>query len=352
MKSLDPQISSNVIRQLLILSVILFLIGLITVNLSNFLPSLLGAITLYIIARDWNFKLVEKKKWKPWISALFIITVCLVVVVLPMFFVVDLLVHKIGNAQNYSGQLNDFFIKIESYIRTKTGYEILTAENVGKITTYATKASTSILNTTINTITVIAAMFFILYFMLAKARLFERMLASISPFKKSNSEKMSQKFRKMVIANAVGIPVVALGQAIVALIGYYIFGAPSPILLFVFTFIGAMIPIVGAAIVYVPVGIYMLAIGDNNGIWLMLYCMVIVGTVDNVMRFTLLKKLENIHPLNTVFGIILGLKVFGFLGLIFGPILVSITALLIQIYSDEFSDRNIPIENSEEKGEN
>jgi predicted PurR-regulated permease PerM len=117
-----------------------------------------------------------------------------------------------------------------------------------------------------------------------------------------------------VIANAVGIPVVALGQAIVAVIGYLIFGAPSPLLLFALTFIGSMIPIVGAAIVYVPVGLFMLASGDTvGGIGVILFGLVIVGLVDNILRFTFLKKLENIHPLNTVFGIILGLKIFGFL---------------------------------------
>jgi predicted PurR-regulated permease PerM len=83
----------------------------------------------------------------------------------------------------------------------------------------------------------------------------------------------------------------------------------------------------------------MLANGDTTGgAGVIVYGMLIVGLVDNILRFTFLKKLENIHPLNTIFGIILGLKIFGFLGLIFGPILVSITILLMQIYADEFSD--------------
>lgn len=62
--------------------------------------------------------------------------------------------------------------------------------------------------------------------------------------------------------------------------------------------------------------------------------------VDNIMRFTFLKRIENIHPLTSVFGIILGLKIFGFIGLIFGPILLSITILLIKVYHDEFSESN------------
>ena len=63
------------------------------------------------------------------------------------------------------------------------------------------------------------------------------------------------------------------------------------------------------------------------------------------MRFTLLKKIEDIHPLISVFGIVLGLKIFGFIGLIFGPILLSITILLIQVYYDEFTEVNETKEN-------
>ena len=62
----------------------------------------------------------------------------------------------------------------------------------------------------------------------------------------------------------------------------------------------------------------------------------VIGTVDNVLRFTLLKKLGNVHPLTTVFGVIIGLNLFGFIGLIFGPLLISLFMLLLKIYSSEF----------------
>ncbi len=154
----------------------------------------------------------------------------------------------------------------------------------------------------------------------------------------------------MIIANAIGIPVVAFGQGLAALVGYLIFGAPSVILLFALTTIASMIPIVGGALIYVPVALFMIAEGDTvSGVGLAIYCLVVVGLIDNVLRFTLLKKLEDIHPLNTVFGIILGMNLFGFMGLVFGPILVSVTLLLIQIYRDEFSDEdNVVIASDEE----
>lgn len=186
-------------------------------------------------------------------------------------------------------------------------------------------------------------MYFVLYFMLEKPRQFENMLRNAAPLKRSNITLIGEKMRKMIIANAIGIPVVALGQGLVALVGYFVFGAPSPILLFALTFVGSMLPIVGAAIVYVPICVFMIAEGQMGpGIGLLVYCLVVVGLTDNLLRFTLLKKLENIHPLNTVFGIIMGMNLFGFMGLIFGPIVVSLTVLLIQVYHDEFNDDDTP----------
>lgn len=332
-------ISNNKIRQLLMLAVILILLGIILFSLSEFLPALLGAITLYILFRNLNFKLTEERNWKRWGAALFIILVSLVVIIIPLYFIVNLLVEKIGSAQMYAGQFNTFIEKVQLYIQEKLDINVLSPENRQKIADYAQKGSSTILNTTLNALTTVIAMFFILYFMFVNSRLFERALVRISPFKRANGDKIGNKFRRLVIANAVGIPLVALGQAIVALISYYIFGAPSPILLFALTFVTSMIPVVGASIVYVPVGIYMMASGETSGgLGIILYGLIVVGTIDNILRFTLLKKLEDTDPLTTVFGIILGLKIFGFIGLIFGPIMVSLTFLLMQIYGDEFTE--------------
>lgn len=268
-----------------------------------------------------------------------IIVATLVLLILPIYFIIDLLVEKLGNANAYMSKFNAFIDKIHDFVYDKVKIDILSQENVDKLKASAGKFSTTALSSTFNTLTVVASMYFILYFMLDRPRFFERLLRGSAPLKKANITLLGEKIRKMVIANAIGIPVVAIGQGLIALIGYFIFGAPSAILLFALTAVASMIPIVGAAIVYVPVCIFMIAEGNTGaGIGLAIYCLVVVGLTDNVLRFTLLKRLEDIHPLNTVFGIILGLNIFGFMGLIFGPILVSITILLIQVYRDEFAD--------------
>lgn len=337
------QISGEKIKQVFLILIIVALLALIVGNLTMFIPSLLGALTLYVVCRQLNFYLQETKEWKPVWASLFIIFLSLIILIIPVYLLGDMIVEKLGDSKEYMAKFDVFLDKIEKYVYSKTKIDILSGDNMKKVQDFAAKTSTSALSGTFNTLSIIISMFFMLYFMLEKPRLFERVVSSAMPLKKANISLIGQKFRKLVIANAVGIPVVALGQGIVALIGYLIFGAPSPVLLFALTAVTSMIPIVGGALVWLPVGIYMIAEGDTTGgIGIMIYCLIVVGLTDNVLRFTLLKRLENIHPLNTVFGIIMGMKLFGFMGLVFGPILVSMTVLLLQVYRDEFSEDDTP----------
>lgn len=339
----NEQISSVKIKQVFLLAIILILAALICYNLALFIPSVLGAITIYVVCRKYNFYLQEEKKWKPWLASLTLMFASLIILILPIYFIGDLLIEKLGNAQAYMDKFNVFLEKIHTYIFDKVGFDILSKENMDKLKSSVGQFSTKALSGTVNTLTVVMSVYFILYFMLAKPRLFERILSSSAPLKRSNVSMIGEKMRKLIMANAIGIPVVALGQGVVALVGYFIFGAPSAVLLFALTAAASMIPVVGAAIVYVPVCVYMIAEGNTGaGLGLAAYCLIVVGLTDNVLRFTLLKKLEDIHPLNTVFGIIMGMNLFGFMGLVFGPILISLTLLLIQVYRNEFSDDDTP----------
>ncbi|WBV59179.1 AI-2E family transporter [Chryseobacterium camelliae] len=356
MMNKDKQISSVAIKQVSLLAIILILTGLICFNLSLFIPSVLGAITIYVVCRKYNFYLQEEKKWKPWLSSFVLMLASLIILILPIYFIADLLIEKLGNAQAYMDKFNVFLEKIHSYIYSKTEFDILSKENMDKLKSNVGQFSTKALSGTFNTLTVVLSMYFILYFMLEKPRFFEKIISSSAPLKRANVSLIGEKMRKLIIANAIGIPVVAMGQGLVALVGYFIFGAPSPVLLFALTAAASMIPVVGAAIVYVPICIFMIAEGNTGpGVGLAIYCIVVVGLTDNLLRFTLLKKLEDIHPLNTVFGIIMGMNLFGFMGLIFGPILISLTLLLIQVYRNEFSEENIPdlkLPDSDEETEN
>jgi len=74
----------------------------------------------------------------------------------------------------------------------------------------------------------------------------------------------------------------------------------------------------------------------TKAVIILLYGLIIIGTTDNVFRFWLQKKIGDVHPLITVFGVIVGVSLFGFIGLIFGPLLISLFILLMRIYYAEF----------------
>lgn len=149
---------------------------------------------------------------------------------------------------------------------------------------------------------------------------------------------LSEETDTMIRANAIGIPLLAIIQGFVAALGYFIFGIKEFGVWGFLTGVASLIPIVGTGIIWVPLTIYLLAVGHTwQGIGLGIYSLAILTNVDYVARITLLRKIGDVHPLITIFGVIVGLSLFGFLGLVFGPLLISYFILLIKIYRNEFN---------------
>jgi predicted PurR-regulated permease PerM len=136
------------------------------------------------------------------------------------------------------------------------------------------------------------------------------------------------------------------------MLGYYIFGINDYGVWGFVTGIASLIPIVGTGLVWLPLTIYLLSTGQNwQGVGLGIYSLAIITNIDYVARITVLRKIGDVHPLITIIGVIVGLSMFGFLGLIFGPLLVSYFIVLVTIYRNEFYAEPIPPLHEELGGE-
>jgi predicted PurR-regulated permease PerM len=125
-------------------------------------------------------------------------------------------------------------------------------------------------------------------------------------------------------------------------LGYWIFGVKEFALWGFITGVCSVIPIVGTGLVWLPLTVYLFAIGNTwQGFGLGLYSLIILSNIDYIARITILRKIGDVHPLITIFGVIIGLSMFGFLGLIFGPLLISYFILLVKIYRNEFAATDI-----------
>ena len=333
------------IRQLSFYLLLIFLGVFLFLQMQQFLPSFLGAITFYILSRSSMLTLVEKKKWRKSRAATLILIVSFLVVVVPLGFSINILSSKFGYAVGHSNQILSAITIFVKSIELKFHIQILTDENLNNLKGTSTKFIAGIVKTTFNSITTVLVMYFILYFMLVSRKELEKWVYQYIPLSKENVTTIGREMKNLVISNAIGIPLVAFMQAIVGLIAYLFLGVNDVWFWFVFTCIASMLPLVGSALAYVPLSIVLYVNHHNwQAIVLLIYGVAIIGTVDNVFRFMLQKKMGDIHPLVTVFGVIIGINLFGFIGLIFGPILISMFMLLVKIYMNEFVIKTIPAE--------
>lgn len=306
-------------------------------ELAIFIPAFLGALTLYSLLKQPLQRIVKKYKINVTLAVLLLLFTTVVVIVLPFLFSFQLLYNKLGTAvNNYNTVLvaaDNLLTKIEE----KYKIEILSQENITNVTTSLTSLLSKTLGATINAIIGIVLMYFILYFMLKNSKSVDIWVYKNLPLHRENKKLLMQELDVLIKSNAIGIPLTALLQAVIALIAYTIIGINDVGFWFAITFIAAMIPFGGAALAYVPIAILLFNNGmHTKAIFLLLFGFLIVGSADNVFRFLLQKKMGNMHPVITVLGVIIGLNLFGFMGLIFGPIMVALFVLLYKVYKKEF----------------
>lgn len=333
---------NNRLRQVILLAVILLLAILFIKHFYVYLPGVLGTITLYILSRELYFKLVEKKKWKPGWTAFLYIIFYTIIIGLPVYFAFVLVSPKLTALFNNPEEITVAIKTFSGKIQQATGFEALSDENIKAVSQKLANSVPKVLSVTVNLITNLLLMFFVLYYMLVHGKKTEAFLNNTIPLKKKNLSMLGTETKVMIKANAIGIPLLAIIQGIVGLLGYWIFGIKEFALWGFVTGVCSVIPIVGTAIVWLPLTIFLFATGNTwQGFGLGLYSIIVLSNIDYIARITVLKKIGDVHPLVTIFGVIIGLSMFGFLGLIFGPLLISYFVLLVKIYRNEFNAEEI-----------
>ncbi|MCK0123449.1 AI-2E family transporter [Gelidibacter sp. F2691] len=331
------QLSPKLIRQLFTILLMLFMGSLIFIELLPYLTGVLGAITIYILFRKWMATLVKKRKWNPSMAALLIMFISFVGILVPMAGIVWMLSNKIGRAVNNSEQVITAFKEQLSSVQHYVGFDIGSNIDTGAITGWVSTNLQNLVGGTFNAFIAIGLMYFMLYYMLTNRRELRESLTDYIPLDNYNLNEIGLEIQKMVRSNAIGIPLVAIAQGIIALIGFLIFGIDEPFFWFVIVTIGSMIPFVGTLIGILPVFLISLSSGDTFQAWaILIYGFVVVGSTDNIIRLYVLKKLDDVHPLITLIGVIVGVPIFGFIGLIFGPLLISLFLALVAIYKREY----------------
>jgi predicted PurR-regulated permease PerM len=197
--------------------------------------------------------------------------------------------------------------------------------------TYAVKETADFI---ISLVLIIFSMFF--FFVDGKNIL--KRFSSLSPLPSKYDQEIFSKFREVSYTTFISTFVTAAAQGVIGAIGFAIIGFPV-FLAGILVALLSLLPYLGSMIFYVPVGLYYLAVGRTwEGIFILLWGFLIIGTVDNIIRTYMIRGKVAVNPIFAFFSILGGIILFGFWGMVLGPLIIALAVTVFHIYEIEFSD--------------
>lgn len=332
------KLSPRLVRQLFILLIILALGSLILGEIIPYMSGVLGAITFFILLKGLMRSML-KRGWNATLSVSLLMLGSFILILVPVLGIVLMLSSKVSKAIQNSEKVVEAAKAQLVQLEKMAGFKLAGKIDSAAVTDWLSNNLQGLAGGTFEVFIAVSIMYFLLYYMLLNQKQLTLSMETYIPIDVENLKLIASESAKKVRANAIGIPLVALIQGVISLIGYWIFGVPEAMFWFVITAIGSMIPFVGTAIGFIPVSLLLYYQGDTaSAIGVILYGLIIVGSSDNIIRLLLLKRMANEHPLITLIGVIIGVQLFGFIGLIFGPLLLSLFLLIVMIYKKEYGE--------------
>lgn len=320
-------------RNNIILVSIIVLACFLLYALSELFSSILGAIVLFTIFRPFYLYMVERRKFNTTLAALVIIFISLIVIVIPFLSLSIMVIGKIGGINREALPIEQWTAKIDAFTGANLNQPHFAEDTLQKLGAYAADLFPSLLSSAASIILTLLVMYFLMYFMFTQMREFETGLLKYAPFREQHALKFAQALRNATYSNVLGQGIIAITQGVLLAMGFYAFEIPDAIFWGVIGCFLSFLPVVGAPTMCIPAAIIFFASGHNvKGVLILAYGLLFIGNVDNVLRVVINKRVGNTHPIISIIGAFIGLPLFGILGLVFGPVLLSYFLLLLEIY--------------------
>ena len=310
------------------------LLCLIVYELRYFSSSLLGAFTLYILLRK-PFILLLEKGWNRSLTTAMLVALTFIIVFIIGGGLAGVVYAKIKDFRPQT--IIENIRLFHDTIFQKFGYTIFPEGIVEKGAQWLGSVLPGVLSATGSVIANVILMAFLLFSMLYGSEKFEQGIDDFLPISLDNIQLLKKETNHMIISNAIGIPMIMTLQGSLSGLAYWFTGAGDPIIWGLLTGFAGLIPVVGTVVVWIPLSLNLLIGGFIwQGIALLIYGVCVISLIENGFRMIFLKKYANVHPLIPLFGVILGINLFGFWGIIFGPLVISGFLLLVKIFHSEF----------------
>jgi len=338
-----------------LLIVLFFALYLAYQILRPFIDVLVFAIVLASIFYPVQLFLLRLYKGRSSLAALTIVFIITFVIAIPVFFFISALVTqgldsinkinewiKAGNLQKlmedprvlaYQAWLQERFPALDITKLDIAGNLLQVSKNVGQ---FILSKGASILGNVATLVYDFFLMIFIVFFLVRDGWEMVEQGRFFSPLRKDQEDRILDGIRVVARSVLLGTFITALAQGLVGGIGMSLVGIPG---LFWGTVMGfsSLIPVVGTSLVWIPSVLYLVLLGHwKSGVFLALWCILLVGSLDNFLRPYLMKGKAQMSAFYIFLAIIGGVQHFGLLGILYGPLILSFAMIMLYIYGVEY----------------
>ena len=320
--------------------ILLGIVGLtVLVMFSPFFKLIAFGGILAVLFNPLKMKISKYVKWDA-VSSLITLVLAGIIIIVPVYIIGQLVFNEIYSvySQASHGLLDlsqsSFMAHLPPSIQTYANEFLANAGQ--KISDYAGNAFTALTGIVSNIAGFIVSFIlvaFTMYYFLRDGQKFRSFMEEIFPLSHKNEELLVAKLESAINGVVQGSFTVALLQGFVSTIGFFIFGVPQPLLWGVFTVLAALVPTVGTLCSLVPAILYLYISGHTAaGVGMTIWAFASIQGIDNFISPKVIGKKANLHPLLTLFSILGGITMFGYLGFLLGPIIMSMFMALLDMY--------------------
>ena len=294
------------------------------------------------------YKKINQELRRPNLSAVLTVFLVLLIIIIPLWFFGQLLFNELVDVYNKFrlGELS--FSQAALFGKLPPEWQSLlgavsndTAAIFSKFTASTFGFVQQLLS---NLATFFLSMFmlvFMAFFMIRDSEKIKATLADLSFLPEHYERQLIEKVEGAISGVLKGSFLIALIQGTAGVIGFWLFGLPQPLLWGAATVVSSMVPNVGTSLVLVPAVAYLFFTGHNpQAIGLGVWGALVVGVVDNLVWPKLASRNLKMHPVLALLAVVGGLQIFGVLGFLFGPIIVSVFIALVDIYRFDLRGRS------------
>lgn len=285
---------------------------------------------------------LNKRRFPNWLASLTTLFFFIVVLCIPLLLIgyvvfneSQSLYNAISSSENGIPFISSIGNKINQILPTGISFDI--NEKVSNFVSFLTNNIASIFSATVSLLFTFLLLLLTIFYFLKDGERWKKTLIRLSPISDNNDEKILDKLTQTINAVIKGYLLIAFVQGTLMGVGLAIFKVPNAAIWGVLAGIASIIPPLGTALVSVPAVIFLFATGQTGAsLGLLIWAVIVVGAGDNLLNPYIVGHKINVPPFLILFSVLGGIALLGPVGILIGPLTVSLLYTLVEIYRDEF----------------